>query len=842
MKFKRLRRPAAGMLAVFMFLFSPVCDYAGALDACAEVASGSDAGEAGTAAVEGEMPEAEDGEYMPDNIVARYEESFDYCPLTPDDVINPRARIAIADDVVAAIIALLALLGIYVGNNTDLVHQIASGFDTYLRRTAGNVKAVMEVWATVLTYEAGFTISGIKVLLPYLRDYLKSFFTGYGTGALEYSFSTGAGSLTAGPYSVPLQQYIDSKDGLLYCTSFYGSLTGNYICDIAFSDAYGALALYVDSKSTSNVRISLCGIDSNSTFKKGCIFYYGTRTYVPSDGSYKYSDVYTSGNSSVASYYSTSTTDPDGLIQMIANSSILPLFLDVDYAKSYSKYGTLDGLVQPDDDYVFTVPKAWTKLQQDALDRFGNTLTLPASEEEWQALQNQLAAANTADDALAALSGVIDVNSSGGAVGPGAYLSLSYVLDALSVYAGGTALDADTRNGFIRQYLGASGTDINALNTYAQTIVAANVKVTGSDPDNNNNSFLVSLALAGAFLSYLLSAGLIDSKPEAAAGTQVQANVRIAEQAGNPDTPGGTTDLSGVLSVIQAILAAVGGLPGLIASQTISALASSAFASGVTLNLDTIRAGIGQIAQWDFADWSAALGASVLLSLRTFAADFGLDGIAGTLDRIAQWDFADWADVLGAQVLSSLRTAASDFGLSGISGTLDQIAQWDFADWSDVFRTILDTSLAGLGLGAIAGSLADIAAKVTEGKWAVDLSDLKDWIAALPAAIAAAFADTVEAEEEEAEQYQISSIISDKFPFCIPFDLINCVTVLRAEPLQPRWELPFVVDTDFIHVRESVVIDLSSEQWARPVAVIRSMVLLFYIVGLVILTRLLIKG
>ena len=49
--------------------------------------------------------------------------------------------------------------------------------------------------------------------------------------------------------------------------------------------------------------------------------------------------------------------------------------------------------------------------------------------------------------------------------------------------------------------------------------------------------------------------------------------------------------------------------------------------------------------------------------------------------------------------------------------------------------------------------------------------------------------------------------LNDKFPFCIPFDLINLVSVLDAEPKTPYWEIPFVFDK--VGVDEKIIIDLS---------------------------------
>lgn len=730
MRFKKFRQAVAGALAVFMFMFSPACDYAGAVEACAEVASGSDA-EVADAAAEDGLGGFDDGagEYMPDNILSRYEESFEYCPET---VPSPYARIALADDVVVVIVALLAMCGIYVGSNSDLVHQIASGFDTYVRRTAGNVKSVMEAWAAVLSAEAGKTIEGIKALLPYLRGYLKSFFTGYGTGSLEYSFSTSAGVLSDGPYHPAL-----NADN--YVCSVIGYDNGNIIHDIkrrdiGMYDADYPLAVFSNSDGGQYLYVAYLAEQSSgkSVFVQNSP-HYATRTYVPSDHVYEYSDGF-SDMLRIAPVGSTAES-AGPYYQNIANSCTLPFFKSADYARAFVKYGTMDGLVKPTDDYVFTVPNAWTQLQQDVSERFGNALTLPSTPEEWAAIQSRLASAATAAEALNALSKVIEISSSGGSAGTAPYLHLSYVLDAVSVYAGAGALSADVRNGFLKGYLNitSDGATVEQLNTWAQTVVNSQVAITGKDEDNDKNSFVITAALAAALLEYLYAQNLLEAIPDIAAGTQVRENVRVADKAVTPPDGGGSADLSGILSIISSILAAVGGLPALIATEAIKALASSAFANGITLNLDSIRASIGQIAQWDFADWTGALGSAVLLALKSFAIDFRLDGLADALDSIARWDFADWDIALG----SAIKAALTALGFDKAIGLVDVLEGWDFSDWSAVFRSVLDAALAASGLSGLAGILSDIKLGLKDLGINIDLSPLTDTLAGLKDAVIA---------------------------------------------------------------------------------------------------------
>lgn len=75
------------------------------------------------------------------------------------------------------------------------------------------------------------------------------------------------------------------------------------------------------------------------------------------------------------------------------------------------------------------------------------------------------------------------------------------------------------------------------------------------------------------------------------------------------------------------------------------------------------------------------------------------------------------------------------------------------------------------------------------------------------------------------------------FPFCIPFDLIDFLGILAAEPEAPviRWRfyVPKVVD-------QEIVIDLSP--WDGVAQIVRTMELLAFCVGLILLTRNIIRG
>lgn len=279
------------------------------------------------------MGESVEGEYMPDNIISRYEKSFEYCPETPP---NPRSRIVISGSLVAAFVALLAVCGIYVGNNTSLVQDIINGFDTYLRRTAGNVKSVMEAWAAFLTIEAGVTISGIKQLLPYLRDYLKTYFTGYGAGGFEYSYSSGTGVIDDGPFAPALIEYMEKYPHYQYAFSLYSYSDSNKLIDVAYDTSHGTALAFCLIGST----LQIVYLDEDDKYT----FYHplrAGRTYFPADNSYTYDPTirHTSFN-----VLPTGFTDAQS--SALANCLPLPLFKNTEYARGYVQFGKMDGLIE----------------------------------------------------------------------------------------------------------------------------------------------------------------------------------------------------------------------------------------------------------------------------------------------------------------------------------------------------------------------------------------------------------------------------------------------------------------------------------------------------------------
>lgn len=94
------------------------------------------------------------------------------------------------------------------------------------------------------------------------------------------------------------------------------------------------------------------------------------------------------------------------------------------------------------------------------------------------------------------------------------------------------------------------------------------------------------------------------------------------------------------------------------------------------------------------------------------------------------------------------------------------------------------------------------------------------------------------ATDEEAAKY--TADLTTVFPFCIPFDLIRAFKVLSAEGEAPVYKMPLKIDYKSIHISEAWQIDMSD--FASVIQILRVMETLGFIVGLILVTRKLIRG
>lgn len=95
-------------------------------------------------------------------------------------------------------------------------------------------------------------------------------------------------------------------------------------------------------------------------------------------------------------------------------------------------------------------------------------------------------------------------------------------------------------------------------------------------------------------------------------------------------------------------------------------------------------------------------------------------------------------------------------------------------------------------------------------------------------------------KEDDMSVPQLPTTITEKFPFCVPFDLIALAKTFSAEPVAPKVTIPVVFES--MHYSHDFVFDFSGDNWDKVAAVIRWGTLIFFILGLTLVTRKLIKG
>lgn len=76
-------------------------------------------------------------------------------------------------------------------------------------------------------------------------------------------------------------------------------------------------------------------------------------------------------------------------------------------------------------------------------------------------------------------------------------------------------------------------------------------------------------------------------------------------------------------------------------------------------------------------------------------------------------------------------------------------------------------------------------------------------------------------------------LFKEKFPFCLPWDLYSLFSMLSAEPVTPRFEIPFTFER--FGIDESIVIDFS--QFEEQIAIVRFFIGAGFVLGLILISR-----
>nr|DAM38130.1 MAG TPA: hypothetical protein [Inoviridae sp.] len=115
-------------------------------------------------------------------------------------------------------------------------------------------------------------------------------------------------------------------------------------------------------------------------------------------------------------------------------------------------------------------------------------------------------------------------------------------------------------------------------------------------------------------------------------------------------------------------------------------------------------------------------------------------------------------------------------------------------------------------------------------------------VEAIPATIEAMLNNKLEPgdTDEDVENMKLPTSIADKFPFCIPFDVIYLVKAMNASSEVPRFELPFKIHYQNINYEHTFIVDMT--EWDTAVKILRTMLDLLFIASLISSTRELIRG
>ena len=136
-------------------------------------------------------------------------------------------------------------------------------------------------------------------------------------------------------------------------------------------------------------------------------------------------------------------------------------------------------------------------------------------------------------------------------------------------------------------------------------------------------------------------------------------------------------------------------------------------------------------------------------------------------------------------------------------------------------ETVVDEIVSGAEVVPETGTIADVITAVR----ALGV-DIVAAVQSIPAAIADIFSPAA-----DPQVYQVD--LKDFFPFCIPFDLFDIVTVFAAEPEAPVFEWPISVPRWGFEY--TLKVDL--QEWEDIASLFRTLELTIFCVGLAIVTR-----
>lgn len=204
-------------------------------------------------------------------------------------------------------------------------------------------------------------------------------------------------------------------------------------------------------------------------------------------------------------------------------------------------------------------------------------------------------------------------------------------------------------------------------------------------------------------------------------------------------------------------------------------------------------------------------------------------GLMGLVSGIAiGWD--DWTievpDVTPVEDVSDIIVAPDTQGVIERDGNLDNVG---VADVTGVIDGVISIPIDGVDGVSISNPY-----EVIDGVYPVDTIDGTVLGTDTP------IDGIVPIIPDGGHEYTIPNL-QELFPFCIPFDLVNLFSVLKAKPEAPKISFPIPVpDGGMKFHYEYIEVDLS--KFDSVAKILRTLELLAFCVGLTIATRALIRG
>lgn len=140
--------------------------------------------------------------------------------------------------------------------------------------------------------------------------------------------------------------------------------------------------------------------------------------------------------------------------------------------------------------------------------------------------------------------------------------------------------------------------------------------------------------------------------------------------------------------------------------------------------------------------------------------------------------------------------------------------------------------ITGAGEGDLTHDFAGVVSGI--GSLGNKLSDILSKLAALPALIGAALIGTGSLDLSGFRDLDLSTV----FPFCIPFDLYNCFTGFNATPIEPKFTVNFAGSA----LTEAGSVELDLTKFEVVFQIVRYFTFASFVVGLILVTRQLVRG